>query len=451
MAEQTEILIVGAGTAGVYFGWQMAKRGYSILIIEKDARDHVGKRLDIFHVDTIRFKQFGIPPPEEGSAELIAIHTEGFAHSPDGKLTKNVKYGFHVMRLTPFLQRLFKLAETEGVQFKFRCTFRELLYDAQRITGIRAEVNGEVLEIHAKLVVDASGVASVVRTTLPADYGVESFKLASDDVLYVVLRYIKWVNSENPHPTGLNLWPLHKVFCNPSYDEEGAILGVGQPESYDNAEQALQNFFAITGFPPFEVEKTERGITPYRRPPYSLVGDGFLCLGDAACITKPFSGEGISATWTLCKLASEVVDAALQTESYLSQELLWTINTQYFQDQGAKFAELLAQLPGAAETTAKEMNYLFQKNIIFNDEDLLSVNRDFEVKLSRGKTLKIVFKMLWGLLTRQFSRKHLFGLLNSLSVAGKIRQHYENFPDQQQQFHIWVEVAEELWRKAGLS
>ena len=142
-----------------------------------------------------------------------------------------------------------------------------------------------------------------------------------------------------------------------------------------------------------------------------------------------------------------MVDAALQTENYLSTDLLWAINTRYFRNQGAKFAELLAQLPGAAETTAKEMNYLFQKGIIFNDEDLLSVNRDFEVKLSRGKTLKIVFKMLWGLLTRQFSRTHLFGLLNSLSIAGKIRKHYEAFPTHAQQFHSWVEEADELWRK----
>ena len=129
MIEQTEILIVGAGTAGVYFGWLMAKRGYSVLIIEKDTRANVGKRLDIFHFDSIRFDQFGIPPPDEGSPELIAIHDIGFAHAPNGTNRKTLKYGFHVMRLTPFLHRLFKLAESEGVEFKFSCKFIELIYD----------------------------------------------------------------------------------------------------------------------------------------------------------------------------------------------------------------------------------------------------------------------------------------------------------------------------------
>ncbi len=446
MNEQTEILIVGAGTAGVYFGWLMAKLGYSVIIIEKDTRENVGKRLDIFHFDSIRFEQFGIPPPEEGSPELIAIHDIGFAHAPNGMNRKTLKYGFHVMRLTPFLHRLFKLTESEGVEFKFSCKFVELIYENQQIKGLKADQNGKEIEIRSKLVVDASGIASVVRTTLPTNYGVGNFKLAPDDVLYVILSYIKWLKPEEPHPRGLNLWPLHKVFCNPSYTEEGAILGVGQPESYDNAEKRLKDFFDITEFPPFEIEKIERGITPYRRPPYSVVGDGFLCIGDTACITKPFSGEGISATWTLCKLASEVVDSALQTENYLSKELLWDVNVQYFRDQGAKFAELFAQLPGAANTTVKEMDYLFKQNIIFNDEDLLDVNRDFEVKLSTGKTLKIVFKMLWGLLTRKFSRKNLFRLLGSLSTAGKIRKHYEAFPIDAAQFASWVQDAEELWR-----
>ncbi|MHA1299832.1 MAG: NAD(P)/FAD-dependent oxidoreductase [Candidatus Helarchaeota archaeon] len=448
MIEQTEILIVGAGTAGVYFGWLMAKKGYSVLIIEKDPREKVGKRLDIFHIDSIRFDQFGVPPPEKDSPELIAVHEEGLAHSPDGQITKKVKYSFHVMRLTPFLQRLFKLAESAGVEFEFSCKFIGLIYENQKIIGVIVEHEGEKHEIRAKLVVDASGTASVVRTTLPEEYGVENFKLGPDDVLYVILRYIKWTNPNDPHPTGLNLWPLHKVFCNPSYDKERAILGIGQPGSYDNAEQILNDFFSMTDFPPFEIEKFERGITPYRRPPYSLVSDAFLCMGDSACITKPFSGEGITATWTLCKIASDVVDLALQTENYLSKELLWDINVQYFREQGAKFAELFAQLPGAANTTAKEMIYLFKKNIIFSEKDLVEVNRDFEVKLSTGKTLKIVFSMLWGLLTRKFSRKNLSGLLHSLSIASKIRKHYENYPKEVLEFKNWVKKASTLWEKA---
>jgi flavin-dependent dehydrogenase len=48
--------------------------------------------------------------------------------------------------------------------------------------------------------------------------------------------------------------------------------------------------------PAAKLDKIEKGFTPYHRAPYSLVTDGFICMGDAACMTKPYSGEGITAS-----------------------------------------------------------------------------------------------------------------------------------------------------------
>lgn len=445
MIEQADIVIVGAGTAGAFFGWLMAKKGYVVVILEKEPKEKVGNRLDIFHFDSIKFEEFGIPPPKKGAPELIAVHKIGHAHSPNGKYSKPVKYGFHVMRLKPFLNRLHQLARNEGAEFMYCCNFVELNQVNNRIIGVVAKQEGKKVKINSRLLVDASGIEAVVRTSIPSNYGVETFKLAPDDVLYVVLRYISWSKPQETHPKDLNLWPLNKVFCNPSYTKKEAILGVGQPHSFDNAEKALNEFLSNSRFPSFEIQKIERGITPYRRPPYSLVGDGFVCIGDAACITKPFSGEGISATWTLCKIASEVVDLALQKKEYLTQQSLWEVNVNYFRGQGAKFAELLAQIPGASEVSSKEMDYLFNKKIIFNEKDLSSVQEKFEVDISFIKSLKIVFNMIQGILTKKFSQKNVKKLLKALSIAKKIRKHYESFPLKVEDFESWVQKAEELW------
>jgi flavin-dependent dehydrogenase len=48
--DQKDIVIVGGGTAGVYFGWLMAKKGFSVIIIEKDSREKVAERLDVIHL-----------------------------------------------------------------------------------------------------------------------------------------------------------------------------------------------------------------------------------------------------------------------------------------------------------------------------------------------------------------------------------------------------------------
>ncbi|MHA1784943.1 MAG: NAD(P)/FAD-dependent oxidoreductase [Candidatus Helarchaeota archaeon] len=451
MVDMSDVLIVGAGTAGIYFGSLMAKKSHSVTIIERDPREKIGERLEIFHIDSIRFEQFGIHPPNEGTRELISIWEEGKAHSPDGTMSKTIKYGFHVMRFPEFIQRMITLAELDGVKFIFKCKFIDVLFENGKMTGVIAEKGGKKIKLRARIIIDASGTSAVVRTNLPPEHGVETFKLGQDDVLYVVLRYIRWKNVNDPHPTGLNLWPLQKVFCNPSHDPNGAILGIGQPKSFDTSEIVLKEFLESSNFPPFEVDKIERGITPYRRPPYSLVGDSFICIGDSACITKPFSGEGVTASWTLCKIAAEVANEALKNDGYITRDLLWEINVQYFRDQGAKFAENFAQLPGAANITANEMNYLFRKDIIFGEKELVELNRDFEMKLSKGKTLKIFGNMLWGLLSRNFSRKNLFGLIGSLGIAGKIRKHYEKFPEDITQFDTWVKKASKLWRKVGLT
>jgi flavin-dependent dehydrogenase len=444
-----DALVTGAGTAGTYFAWKLARQGHSVAILEKDAREETGRRLDIFHLDSIRFAQFGIPEPEPDSEELVAVHADGKALSPNGKISKTAEYGFHVMRLPPFLQRLHALAEGAGVRIIDRCAFREPLIEDGKLAGVKAVVDGEDVIYRARLTADASGIASVLRTALPASSGVEAFPLSPTDLLYVTLRYIRWKEPRALHPRGLNFWPHSKVFCNPGYTEEEAILGVGQPESYAHADEVLEGFLAKTPFPPYEVVKVERGVTPYRRPPFSLVGEGFLCLGDAACITKPFSGEGITAAWTLSAIAAEVAGRALLHDGIPTREGLWDINTRYFRDQGARFAGLLAQLPGAAGVTAGEMDYLFAKDIIFNGPDITAVNRDYELRLSPLAIMKMVGWLKWGLLTRRFSWRSLRDLLASVAVSDRVARHYRAFPDDPRALTEWAEQAASLWAKAG--
>ena len=75
--------------------------------------------------------------------------------------------------------------------------------------------------------------------------------------------------------------------------------------------------------------KRLQGKTPYRRSPYSLVGNGFMAMGDAAFQTKPFSGEGVTSSFTACQIAAEVATEALRRGD-VSRESLWDYNVRYF-------------------------------------------------------------------------------------------------------------------------
>lgn len=80
-----DALVVGAGTAGTYFAWRLAAQGYSVAMLDREARPEIGRRLDIFHLDSVRFAQFGVPEPDPASDELLAVHPDGRAISPDGR------------------------------------------------------------------------------------------------------------------------------------------------------------------------------------------------------------------------------------------------------------------------------------------------------------------------------------------------------------------------------
>ena len=448
MDEHCDILIIGAGTAGVYFGWQMARRGHSVVIVERSERAAVGRRLDVFHIDSVKFAEFGVPPPEEDSPEFCVVLEEGISYSPEGKYPKVVKYPFHVMRLPLFLQRMFALAESEGVELAFETAFSGLVYEDGKIAGAVVEREGEQKTLRARLVVDASGINAVVRTALPPDYGVENFKIAPDEKFYVVLRYVTWLDPQRPRTVNSEGWTFYKAWIAPSFHERGGIIGIGATGSYDRTEEVFKQLTESISLPPHQVDKIERGVTPYRRPPYSVVGDGFLCLGDSACLTKPFSGEGVSSGWTLCKIAVEVVDRALRERNDLAADSLWPINVRYFRDQGAKFAEILATVPSAANATRRENSYLFQKDVIFSEEDLTDMNRDFEMHLTARKILKIFGVIVLGLLTGNYSFASLKALLRSVRISGRVRAHYESFPEDRSDFDSWVEVAEALWSQA---
>jgi flavin-dependent dehydrogenase len=445
---EAEIVIIGAGTAGTYLSWLLAKNGVDVHLIEKDQRNEVGKRLDVIHFESDRIKKAGLPPFIPGDPDCIEIRNESIIVPPDFSTEIRVRALQTIVRLTPFLVKMFGILEECGTNLHFDTTFKELVYKEGRIVGIKAIKDNKTIEFRSKLVVDASGTKAVVRTSLPEDYGIETFDLGSNDVMHVLLQYIKWKNPNKPHPendTGYNYWLL---WFGPSFEDDGAILGVGQPGSFENARLAREDFLDLIDLPPYEIVKKEKGITPYRRPPYSLVADGFLCIGDAAAITYPFSGHGVTATWMLCLIAAEVIKDNFKEDSYLNRDNLWDINVKYFRNQGAKFAALLTQLSGILSFTKKEWSYFLKSGLIYKtgkDEEIPEPNKEYEEEMSLKDMLGFLSKIIKGLLTRKLSLKHIRKLLRANNLANKIHSHYEKYPNDHAQFKSWVKEAEDLW------
>ncbi len=449
MNDSYDAIVIGAGTAGTYFAKLMAEQGYRVLVVEKDPREKLGSRLDIFHIDKELFEKFGVPAPSAADEEYVSEFEFGVSKSAFDRYPKYTRYPFVVMHLPLFQARLVRWAESFGVEYAFDTEFVDFIYADGRIQGAKLKQGEKAIDLSARLVADASGIKSAARRKLTEGYGVETFEIGPDDKFYVILRYVKLKNPEADRLSYSTGWPFFKTWIAPQHDKDGAIIGVGANFSFDFAEEVYQKFVAQIDLPPHALQYIEQGTTPYRRPPYSFVADGFVVLGDAACLTKPFSGEGITAAWALCAIAAEEFARAMRGGQYPEAKKVWYTNVRYQHGQGAKFAYLMATLIGAVNGTAEENDYQFKKDIIFSDKDLTAMNRDFGVKPNLSDAISLVLKIVGGVLTNNISAATVRTLLRSVKVAGRLQEHYENYPEDITAFETWKHKADELWAFAG--
>jgi len=426
-----DVVIVGACTAGTYFAGLLAKRGLKVLVIDRDSEENLAKRLDIIHFTRDSYAQFGVEPSGEGDEEFVRNFHVCYGKSALNNHLKTNYINVDVLHLPLFIKRLRKIASESGAVFRFETAFRELHYENGRIAGI---ITADDEEIPARLVVDASGISAVVRRSIQDPY-IENFETGPRDKFYVLLKYVK-LKDPSASVVDSTSWPYYKGWIAPQHTPGGAIVGVGANLSFDYARKCMAKFEAAIPLPAYELQYEEMACTPYRRPPFSFVTDGFLVIGDAACLTKPINGEGIPCAWGQCTPAADIVAAALENGGYPTKEKLWEINRLYQTGEGADYAGERAMLIGAVDMSPKDNDFLYKKGIVFKSDD------EPEVENLLGALMK-------GVVTGQFSMKALISLASSTMKGEALKKHYKAYPATPEEYPAWEKKALRLWKKAG--
>ncbi len=439
---QYDIVIIGACTAGLYFAKRMAEQGYKVLVAEKDKKEDLAKRLRVFHMDYGEMQKYAVPKPEEGKDFLHSFKFSA-SRSALGKWEKYHEHTVYVMDLPAYVGRLMRWAEEYGVDFWFETAFEDVIIQNGKVVGAKLRQGEKEFTVSSRLLADCSGIAAAVRTKLPEDNLCENFKLKDSDKFYVTVNYISFLKPEKVHICHTVSWPYYKVWIAPREIESGAILGVGANMSYAYGERCLQKFLENITIPPYHIDKVERGTVPYHRPPYSFVADGFVALGDSACLTKPNNGEGVTAAWYLVDIAAEEIGYALQNEGIASAEEMWGVNVRYQTTQGAVFAELLAIMTGAVDCSREENDYECEHNLIFKNNLL---NQQVDKKQEKNELIKGLLK---GVLNGRMRPKTIKKLLHYSSIASKIKHHYQAFPTDMHGYAAWKLKADALWASAG--
>ncbi len=433
-----DIAIIGAATSGAYFAKKMAKKGFKVKMIEKLDEKTLGTRMDIFHVSQTDLKTYDMPTVKEGDPAWAFEFTENHFSSPSNRYKVDTVAETVGLHMHEYVALMVKRALEAGAEIEYSAAFKSFIYDNGKICGINYTTPDGEKKIYAKTVVDCSGAAAVGRRALPLGYGVETFRLADDEMFYVVLRY-----AEFDAPQINNFWLNMKSWTAPfSMDSRQKILGTGAVNGYKNAEAIFPKLDKVGTDGPFRIVKTEKGTTPYRRPPYSLVADNFIVAGDAACLTKPDCGEGVTSSMVMMDIAADVLEKALRNGD-TSKKALWKINTEYNKKQGADFCLVRAFLTKVIKAKDEEIEYCFSQKLIFNGKFL---NGE---KLTAKDIVDTVGGVISAAAKKNVSSATLKGVLEGAKLGIALRQHYMNFSDDPEKLHAWTVKADKLWKKVG--
>lgn len=448
--EKYDIIVVGASTTGAWFARQMAKRGHSVLVIEKNEKENVSREYDIFHMPKKEMERSFLEIPKEGDKEFGFTFEGSPMLSPYGNYPKkNVPDTIVGLHKHDYIMLMSEYAKKEGAKIIYGASFVDFVKDEWgRVAGVKYKTAEGEFEAEAKLVADCSGIPAVARTKMPDDSTVENYKLTPADIFYVVIYYVVY-DSPDVDPMALHSSFLNykAVWSAPSGNPHGAILGIGGSYCYEYSEEIFKQWQQNVPWPRYTVEKVEKGMTPYRRSVYSFVDNGFIAMGDAGCMTKPTCGEGCTSSLVQGQIAVDVIDELLKAGKPLSRDNMWPINKKYMDAQGIEFDSMRPLLKGVVSMSYDEAEYLFKKDVIFSTKILGGGGADLQ--LGAGDIAKIVSGITAGVATGNIKPSTVKKIVNGLLQSMEVTKLYKEYPETAEGYWKWKEKADALWEKIG--
>lgn len=448
--EKYDVLIIGGSTTGCWFADKMAQTGAKVLVIEKQMPDDVSRDYDIFHMGEADMKRFDLDIPEEGNPVREFRFEHSNMISPYGTIRKQGAdapvIGLHKH---DYIMLMAEKAKSHGAEIIYGAAFTDFIYGHGKIVGAKYKTADGEQEVYAKIVADCSGIPSVARTKLPGTSAVCNFKLTPRDIFYVVIYYIKYTD-KNINPRDLDgFFMQYKSWSAPAGKDYDAILGIGGSYSYDYSEEIFKaHYMRNVRYPEYTVEKVEKGMTPYHRSVYSFVDDGFIVMGDAACLTKPTCGEGCTSSLVQAEIAVDVISTLLKEKLPLSKENMWSINKRYMDAQGKDFDFMRPLLMGIVTLNYDEAEYMFENEIIFSDALFSGMDGD-DLNLKLADVAKWFAGIAKGVANKKIRASAVGKVIKGLKQALEVAALYEKYPETPHGFDEWKAKADKKWTEIG--
>ena len=311
MSWKYDVVVVGAGIAGPIVARNVAKAGFSVLLIDK--KWAIGTPKQCAEGISIKvFDKYGIP------YDRRFINREIYGaklYSPSGyELELRYKEASGViLERKVFDKMLAYYAAKAGADVLARTEALDVIRKDGKIAGIKAKHEDEPVEIYADVIVAADGVES----TIARKAGINTYAPPHEfDSSYEYEMLI-----EGFDPDLIHLWfgneiaPRGYVWVFPK-DEDRANVGIGiNSDNPKTAKYYLDKWLRENEIPAKKILEVNVGVVPVGGFVKELTKDNVLVVGDAARQVNPMHGGGMAEAMEAGTIASKWIVKALEEEN----------------------------------------------------------------------------------------------------------------------------------------
>ncbi len=318
MRTESDAVVVGAGPAGSFSAWELAKRGVKVSVFEEHKEVGVPSHC-AGHLSIRSLRGLGLYPLPEGIVENVFSGANFY--SPNGskfsvKLANPVTCA---VNRELFDKHLAAKAEEAGAVFCLGSRVQSLLFDGCFVKGVTVRSGGMAEEqVSAKVVLDAEGISSRILRQA----GLSGLRRSG--LVYAVEAEVEHVKDVEEHAVevylGRQYAPGFYGWLIPRLDgtaKVGLAVNKGNPKEF--LERLMcKHPVASKQLAAAKIKRMSFHAITLGGPISKTYANGFLAVGDCASQVKSTTGGGVVFSLTCAKIAAEIAGEALRKNDFLA-------------------------------------------------------------------------------------------------------------------------------------
>lgn len=367
------ILVAGAGHGGLSAAAILAKKGFSVTVLEKSERKDIGHDWhDAMDIPAFIFADIPVPPEDSFSRGLHMCYM-----NPKKTVKLNMDSGPGVSQSDCItIDRKFLInylidhCINCGVKFIFGAEIKKAIADSTKVYGVVAEIDGKQKEFTADMVIDAAGMNSPVRSTLPDELGIQK-EILVEDTFEIYRAYYentqKYISDPNYTVFFFNCAKPGIDWVITEEDYMDVLIGKFGRINEEEIKTSLEDLRSI--YPGMGETPVRGGTTatiPLTKTLPMLVADSYALIGDSAGMTVPLNGSGIDLSLQAGKLLSSAIIASC--ENGYKKEDLWQYQYRYFTLFGNDLVAISILRRFFSVISADDIDFFLEKGLLSEKE-----------------------------------------------------------------------------------